>query len=219
LKTEENHKTNPDALLFDMDGTLWDAVNTYTLAWNKYFENHGLGKRLTKNDLDTLMGLEEGAFLDIVLPEFSKNERAQRYKEVVQLQYDLIDDIGGEIYPGVAHFLPLLHKKYKLFIVSNCPEFTIKHFMKFARIDALITDSFSHGQNYKAKHENISSLISTYQLKRPLYIGDTNSDMIQSKKAGIPFVFMNYGFGQCTSFDQSFDSFEDFAKYYLNAYI
>ena len=219
MKTEENHKTNPDALLFDMDGTLWDAVNTYTLAWNKYFQNHGLGKRLTKADLDNLMGLEEGAFLEIVLPDFPENERAHRYKEVVRLQYDLIDDIGGEIYPGVTKYLPLLQKKYKLFIVSNCPEFTIKHFMKFAKIEPLIVDSFSHGQNYKAKHENISDLISTYQLKRPIYIGDTNSDMIQSKKAGIPFVFMSYGFGQCAHFDQSFDSFEDFARYYLNAYI
>jgi hypothetical protein len=128
-----------------------------------------------------------------------------------------IDEIGGIIYPGVKEFLPLLQKKYKLFIVSNCPEFTIKHFMKFTGIDDLILDTLSHGQNYKAKHENISTLITNYKLKRPIYIGDTHSDMIQSRKAGVPFVFMSYGFGQCEGFDQSFDSFKDFAKYYLNA--
>lgn len=200
-----------------MDGTLWDAVETYTLAWNKYFEIEGIHKRLTKTDLDNLMGLEESAFLEIVLSEFPKNERAVRYEQVVQLQYDLIDKIGGEIYPLVVESLSQLQKKYKLFIVSNCPKFTIKHFIKFAKIDPLILDSLSHGQNYKAKHENISTLISNYKLKNPIYIGDTNADMVQSKKAGVPFIFMNYGFGQCESFDQSFDSFKDFAAYYLNA--
>lgn len=217
MKYDTSNKISADALIFDMDGTLWDAVNTYTLAWNKYFELHGLSNRLSKTDLDNLMGLEEGAFLEIVLRDFPENERALRYKEVVQLQYDLIDEIGGEIYPSVKEFLPLLQKKYKLFIVSNCPEFTIKHFMTYAGIDHLILDSLSHGQNYKAKHENISTLISNYQLKRPIYIGDTNSDMIQSKKAGVPFIFMRYGFGHCKNFDQRFDSFEDFARYYLNA--
>ena len=29
--------TKPDALVLDMDGTLWDAVDTYTLCWNKAF--------------------------------------------------------------------------------------------------------------------------------------------------------------------------------------
>jgi phosphoglycolate phosphatase len=217
VKNSTGNKVKADALIFDMDGTLWDAVSTYTLAWNKYFELQGLSKRLSKADLDNLMGLEEAAFLKIVLPDFPENERALRYKEVIQFQYDLIDEIGGDIYPGVKELLPKLQEKYKLFIVSNCPEFTIKHFMKFARIDRIILDSLSHGQNYKAKHENISTLISDYKLKRPIYIGDTSSDMLQSKKAGVPFIFMNYGFGQCENFDLSFDSFEDFARYYLNA--
>lgn len=216
MKNSRSDKLTPDALIFDMDGTLWDAVETYTLAWNKYFEQQGISKRLNKTDLDNLMGLEEEAFLEIVLSDFPKNERAAHYREVVQLQYDLIDEIGGNIYAGVIKFLYLLEKEYKLLIVSNCPEFTIKHFMKYAGIEHLILDSLSHGQNYKAKHENISSLVSKYQLKNPLYIGDTNSDMIQSKKVGLPFIFMSYGFGHCENFDQSFDSFENFAQYYLN---
>jgi phosphoglycolate phosphatase len=54
-------------------------------------------------------------------------------------------------------------------------------------------------------------------LNKALYIGDTNADMIQSEKAGVPFIFMRYGFGQCENFDQSFDSFEDFARCFLNA--
>jgi len=126
---------NPDALIFDMDGTLWDAVETYTQAWNEYFKRHGLSNFLTKADLDALMGLEESKFLEIVLPEYSSEDRKTCYEEVIQLQYDLIDKIGGNLYPGVQNYLEKLSKKFKLFIVSNCPKDTIKHFMKFAKLN------------------------------------------------------------------------------------
>lgn len=204
-----------DAMIFDMDGTLWDAVETYTLAWNRYFEKHQMDQRLKKSDLDALMGLEEATFLEKVLPEYSAEKRALGYQEVVEIQYDLIDAIGGKIYEGVLDYLPALSKKYSLFIVSNCPEYTIEHFIKYAKIEKYIRDSVSHGQNYKPKHENIRSLIDTYDLKAPVYIGDTHSDMEQSKKAKLPFIFMDYGFGQCTSYHKKFNSFPLFARYYL----
>ena len=33
---------NTDALIFDMDGTLWDAVDTYAEIWNMAFEREGI---------------------------------------------------------------------------------------------------------------------------------------------------------------------------------
>ena len=205
----------PDSLIFDIDGTLWDAVETYTLAWNLYFEKHQMDQRLKKVDLDKLMGLEEATFLEKVMPGLSVDKRSLGYEEVVEIQYDLIDKIGGGIYEGVLEYFPALSEKYSLFIVSNCPKYTIKHFMKYAKIEQFIDDSVSHGQNYKAKHENIRFLIDTYNLKTPVYIGDTHSDMEQSIKAKLPFVFMSYGFGQCASFHKKFNSFSSFAQYYL----
>ncbi|MGI9531413.1 HAD family hydrolase [Lutimonas sp.] len=215
--TIKSQKNLRDAIIFDMDGTLWDAVATYTLAWNEYFKKQGMDTVLSKADLDALMGLEEAQFLEKVLPEMTSESRKSCYQEVIELQYDLIDEIGGRIYPGVKEYLEKLSNYYKLFIVSNCPKDTIKHFMKFAQIEHLITDSLAHGQNYKAKHENISSLVHSYHLKNPVYVGDTHGDMLQSRIASVPFVFMSYGFGACDDFDRSFASFEAFALYYLNA--
>jgi len=39
--------------------------------------------------------------------------------------------------------------------------------------------------------------------------------MEQSIKAKLPFIFMNYGFGQCNSYHKSFDTFAEFADYFL----
>jgi len=100
--------------------------------------------------------------------------------------------------------------------VSNCPEYTIDHFIKFAKIKSHITDTFSHGENYLPKHENINLLVKKYKLQTPVYIGDTESDYLQSQKAGVPFIFMSYGFGTCDQAAISFDSFKSFALYFLN---
>ena len=48
--------TKPDALVLDMDGTLWDAVDTYTLCWNKAFEEVGVSTVLRREELLKLMG-------------------------------------------------------------------------------------------------------------------------------------------------------------------
>ena len=205
---------NPDSLIFDMDGTLWDAVQTYTDAWNLFFERNEMARRTSKEELDGLMGMEEAQFLTIMLPEFSPDIRKKHYENIVGLQYELIDQQGGYIYDGVLEGLDLLSKKYPLFIVSNCPERTIEHFMRFAGIQELIVDSLAHGQNHRPKHENIRELIRRHALKKALYIGDTEGDRIQSEKASVPFVFMEYGFGQATRFHQSFNSFSDFALFY-----
>ena len=205
---------NPDSLIFDMDGTLWDAVQTYTDAWNLFFERNEMARRTSKEELDGLMGMEEAQFLKIMLPEFSPDSRKKHYEQIVDLQYELIDHQGGHIYEGVLEGLDRLSKKYSLFIVSNCPKHTIEHFMRFAGIQDLIADSLAHGQNHRPKHENIRELIRRHALKKALYIGDTEGDRIQSEKASVPFVFMEYGFGHATGFHQSFNSFGDFVRFY-----
>ncbi len=204
-----------DSLIFDMDGTLWDAVQTYSDAWNLFFRRNNFEEETSKEELNGLMGMEEAAFLEVMLPDISPRVRKEHYKKVVDLQYELINLQGGEIYEGVLEGLELLSKRYSLFIVSNCPEHTIEHFIRFAGIESLIRDSLAHGQNHRPKHENIEELINRHALQKPLYIGDTEGDRIQSEKASVPFIFMEYGFGQASGYFQSFDSFGSFANHYL----
>lgn len=206
---------DPDSLIFDLDGTLWDAVQTYSDAWNLYFKQNNFELETSKEELNGLMGMEEAGFLKIMLPDIPSRARKEHYKKIVDIQYELIKLQGGKIYEGVLEGLELLSRKYSLFIVSNCPEHTIAHFMRFAGIESLITDSLAHGQNHRPKHENIRELINRHSLRKALYIGDTEGDRIQSEKASVPFVFMEYGFGQAFGCYQSFDSFESFANHYL----
>lgn len=200
-----------------MDGTLWDGVSAYAEGFNDFFESKGIQRRVTKDDLFRYMGMEELQYLEKTLPEFSVHERKKAYKEIIELQYKRIDRDGGFLFEGVLAGLEKLAKKYKLFIVSNCPEFTIQHFMTWSKLEDIITDTMSHGVNYKAKHENIKYLIDKYQLKSPVYIGDTDSDRKQCSLLNIPFGFVSYGFGNTDIYDMRFDTFYELTDYFIAA--
>ena len=54
---------------------------------------------------------------------------------------------------------------------------------------------------HEFKADNIRQIIRDYNLKTPVYVGDTLGDFNATKDAGIPFVFASYGFGQVSSPD------------------
>ena len=205
-----------DSILFDMDGTLWDAVQSYTKAWNEYFRLEGNGHSIEPELLHSLMGVEEKLLLSQVLPHIEEKDRSLIYKEkIIPIIYRVIELEGGRLYDGVLEGLKQLSKEYKLFIISNCPERSIEYFIRWAGIGELITDSMAHGQNFKPKSENMLLLKKKHGLSNPVYVGDTDSDRIQSEKANIPFFFAEYGFGKCDQYQMKFSQFNEFVEYIL----
>jgi len=99
--------------------------------------------------------------------------------------------------------------------VSNCAKGIIKLFIDWAGINEHIIDEIAYGTNYMPKHHNIRQLIDRHNLKDPVYVGDTEGDGEQSRLAGIPFVFVSYGFGETDDHDIRFDSFTAFTAYFM----
>jgi phosphoglycolate phosphatase len=203
-----------DSILFDMDGTLWDGVETYAKGFNDFFKSENINRRLTANDLYKYMGLEEEQYLEATMSEYPFSVRKGKYQQIINFQYERIQTDGGLLYEGVHEGLKLLKEKYKLFIVSNCPEFTITHFMEWAGIKDFITDTMAHGMNFKSKHENIKLIIEKYDLQHPVYVGDTDSDRKQSDLVPIPFVYVDYGFGKVDNYALLFSSFNQLTTYF-----
>ena len=63
-----------------------------------------------------------------------------------------------------------------------------------------------------AKAANIRSIAKKYQLKAPVYVGDTFGDYQACQEAGVPFVFASYGFGQVDTPDYVIEKPADLLK-------
>lgn len=205
----------PDSLIFDMDGTLWDAVDTYTESWNLIFKKLNLDRTMVREELLERIGWEGEKVMQAVLPEFDRDKRDEIYDEVGGLRRQLLQQNGGVLYEGVLEGLKQLATKYQLFILSNCAKGIIRVFIDWAGIDDYITGEIAYGVNCMPKNHNIKLLIDTYKLKNPVYVGDTAGDGEQSRLAGIPFVFVSYGFGSTDDHDLKFDDFQSLTDYFM----
>jgi phosphoglycolate phosphatase len=203
---------NTDALIFDMDGTMWDAVDTYAEIWNMAFEREGIERRITRNDLLALIGTP----IDDIMRHFVPAERVEHLlKAIALLVVTELPRLGGKLYEGVQEGVNKLSKHYKLFMLSNCDELELPIFVRYAGIEPYITDTIAYGNTRLRKAENMRLLVEKYNLRHPVYIGDTDSDCSEAHRAGIPFVWMSYGFGTTNKAQLQFDCFSDLTKHFV----
>jgi len=100
-------------------------------------------------------------------------------------------------------------------MLSNCPKNAINQFLTYTGLTPYITDQMTHGENGMPKHHNIKLLQHKHSLKCPVYVGDTKSDQVQSDLAGVPFVFVDYGFGHTDKYALKFSSFTELTSYFM----
>jgi len=206
----------PDSLIFDMDGTLWDAVDTYAQSWNLIFQKLDIPRTIKRDDLLHVIGMEGQKLTRVLLPELDDEKGMEVYYAVNQVRREILPTSGGIMYKGVKDGLQQLASKYKLFVLSNCAVGIIPLFLTWADINEFITDSMAYGTNQMPKNHNMHLLMDKHNLQSPVYIGDTNGDAEQTRLAGIPFTFVSYGFGNTDDYDNKFDDFESLTQYYLS---
>ncbi len=207
---------NVDSLIFDMDGTLWDAMKSYAEVWNVAFKEYGLDITVNEDVLKTGMGMNIGDIMEMLSKQYGFKISADTFiARVDEIEGELLPKIGGVLYPGVKAGLEHLSKKYRLFLLSNCGAQGLPNFMEFTGTKRYFTDYLSYGMREQSKADNLAYLCECHGLKNPVYVGDTQSDCNQAHKAGIPFVYASYGFDDCADYDMRIDSFSELEKYFL----
>lgn len=203
------NKVFVDSLIFDMDGTLWDAVDSYAEIWNVTLDEEGVEHNIvTREDLLRLMGW----YLDDILATLVPQETGNRplLKKVMDNEIKMMPLLGGILYPGVKDLIAVLSQKYKLFMVSNCGPGGLENFVRYNHFEPYFTDVLSHGGTGKSKAENIKELISRYNLRNAVYVGDTQGDIDNAHLAGVPAIWTSYGFGTAVKHaDAEIASFSD----------
>lgn len=183
-------------IIFDMDGTLWDAGESIAQAWNIVMKRHGLKKNdFTADDIHGIMGKTIDGIADTLFGEYSKEERMDITKECLIYENEYLEEHAGELYDKLEDVLIELSKNYPLYIVSNCEKGYIEGFLKYYGFEKYFEDFESHGNTSLPKGQNIRLVAERNHLTEVVYIGDIQSDYNASREAGVGFIHAAYGFG------------------------
>lgn len=182
------------ALIFDLDGTLWDTVAPLTIIWNQVFERNNTGKVISEDDLRNVMGKNLQEIGRIYFPDMAEEHRAQIFKQCAEAHCAYLKDHGAPLFFDKAQMKDLA-TKYELFIVSNCPCGYIEAFLESCDLQKYFKDFEMSGRTGKSKGENIKLLMERNGVRDAVYVGDTLGDESAANFAGIPFIHAAYGFG------------------------
>ncbi|ODA42901.1 HAD family hydrolase [Desulfosporosinus sp. BG] len=201
---------NIDSIIFDLDGTLWNSIEGICKAWKTVLANYpNIIDVVTPEDMQGCMGLPMNEIGKKLFPDLDEDFQTKLMKEFCETEQVYLEEHGGMLFPKLEETLEELSKKCKLFIVSNCQDGYIQCFFKAHKLDKYFSDFECWGVTGLSKGENNKIIMERNDLKKPIYVGDTNGDAESAKVAEIPFVYARYGFGNVEEYDYVIDSFEE----------
>lgn len=205
-------ETKFDSLIFDMDGTLWDAVDTYCEIWNETYRRMCVRANVTRKMLIECMGMPIEQIIMRIAPDGLDRDRFVGILR--QVDAEIMPRDGGRLYDGVAELIPRLAQRFTLLMVSNCGKYGLDYFLDYTRLRPYFADTLTHGETGLPKDGNIVRLMERHGLKRSIYIGDTAGDCRSAHVAGIPMMHVGYGFGSCDDADYYVNSFYELAGFF-----
>ena len=194
-------------IIFDLDGTLWDSAQAVVDSWNVVIDSlPDFHKRITVEDMESLMGKTMDDIAFTYFNTVSRDRALEILQACMDYENEYLEKVGGNLYPQLEQVLADLSKDYFLAIVSNCQRGYIEAFLKFHKLEPYFNDFECFGNTKQEKDANITTVVKRNGLSKAVYVGDVLGDYLSTTKAGLPFIWAEYGFGQVPQ-----------AKYKINA--
>ena len=201
---------NIDSIIFDLDGTLWSALNSTVEVLKEIKKRHNdIVEDISVEVIKSAMGCTFEETAEKYYGYLDKETREKYTKEAIQENTKYLMKHGGTLYNGVEEAIKLLSKNYKLYIVSNCIEGYIESFLTTSNLKDYFSDFENNGRTGLTKGENIKLLIKRNHLSNPIYVGDTDKDKESAEYAKIPFVYATYGFGTVKEYKNKIDNIHE----------
>ena len=202
---------NRVALIFDLDGTLWDAALPVSEIWTEEGKKRfGPDYFLGEADVRAEMGKTMDQIVSEVAPKLKTKEERDAFAQLfLDSETVYLKDHPGRLFPKEIETLLLLREwGYPLYIVSNCQKGYIENFIPLLP-EGTISDFLCWGDTHGKKHETILALMKKNQVEKAIYIGDTRGDEIETHEANLPFIHADYGYGVCLRPEGRITSFEE----------
>lgn len=202
--------THKKAILFDLDGTLWDSAEQVIAAWNQCIrEELHRPEQFTLADMQSYMGKTIDQIAALMFPSLTEEERGSILLRCTQAEYNYLKTHSAVLYSGSREVISGLAQEYTLAIVSNCLEGYIECYLEQCGFAECFSDFECAGRTGQHKGENIRLVMERGGITDCIYVGDTQGDADAAAFAGIPFIHAAYGFGHAKACDAALHSIEE----------
>lgn len=214
--------TKPEAMIFDLDGTLFQTETLLLPAYRATFDRlreEGLYEGETPPEKYVLSGL--GMLLEhiwqMVMPEVDQAVHRRADELLLKLQIEGMERGDGKLYDGVAHTLQGLRSRgIRLFIASNGLEDYVKGVIRYQGLETLFEPGglYSAGEyRTRSKADLIRMLLDRHGVSSAWMVGDRSSDVEAGHANGLFVVGCDYaGFRKEGELDQADVRIADFSE-------
>jgi phosphoglycolate phosphatase len=202
-----------DSIIFDLDGTLWDAADTVSSAWKAAREQVDFEiQEITPEIVRSVAGTQHNLIFPMLFPHLSPEQQQELMEVSGKEEMAHIKRYGGKLYQGLEETLHYLQPKYKLFIVSNCQDGYIEAFLEHHNLKSYFQDHECSGRTGEPKDMNLKTIVERNKLESPVYVGDTQGDFDASAKADVPFIYASYGYREVEQYEHRLEQITDLIK-------
>ena len=200
------------AIFFDLDGTLWDALIPLRDSYNLAMEKHGLHYRFDLDKVKSFMGLTPEETAVLVFDDVNLKLGLEYFYICLNAELEYLKVHPGKLYPHEEDMLKELSKDYDLYLLSNADKGYIEKYLDGYNFHKYFKGHLCAGDTGLDKKENIKYLMNKEKIDQVIYVGDTKKDMEQSKEAGVEFIHAAYGFGKIENAKYSISNLLELGK-------
>jgi phosphoglycolate phosphatase-like HAD superfamily hydrolase len=204
-----------DAVIFDMDGTLFQTDRILELSLKDTFarlEKEGLWEGAPPIEkYREIMGVPLPKVWETLLPLHSEEVRESVDEHFLEVLVDNIQSGKGDLYPHVKETLAELKKHgMKLFIASNGLPSYLESIVKYYNLDRWLDAAYSiEHVDSLFKSDLVHMICKKHGIKSGAVVGDRLSDITAAKDNGLLAVGCRFDFSQEHELKQADTVIED----------
>ncbi|HDR7648292.1 HAD family hydrolase [Bacillus mycoides] len=190
------------ALIFDMDGTLFQTDKILELSLDDTFDHlRSLQLWNTITPIDKyreIMGVPLPKVWEALLPNHSNEVREQTDAYFLERLIENIKRGNGALYPNVKEVFSLIKENNcSVYIASNGLTEYLQAIVSYYDLDQWVTETISIEQIHSLnKGDLVKSILMKYDIKEAAVVGDRLSDINAAKDNGLIAIGCNFDFAQ-----------------------
>lgn len=217
--TQTSHPRPFEAVLFDVDGTLFQTELVAIPAFQRTFDKlkqQGLyqGDTPAEDKITSCFGMTIPELWETLLPDASMDVRDQANTLLAEAEVELLQEGIGKLYPGVKETLQTLQDQgYKIYTASNGQKVYVATVIESLGLRPYFTKLYSAGEYKTEKKEDLVALLLKQEnISRAVMVGDRKSDVSAGRANDLLTIGCDFGFageGELTNADVIINEFRE----------